>query len=66
MPRPPLTKRQIAMRAVGKRTARARWLCERLDAYVATAEAMKPGTKGWNHWLEKADAVREELRTLDH
>ena len=54
------------MRAVGKRAARARWLCERLDAYVATAEAMKPGTKGRADWMAKADALREELRTLDH
>ncbi len=66
MSRPPLTNHQIAARARGKRMSRARWLCDRLDSYVAKAEAMKPQTKGRADWLALADEVRAELKTLDH
>jgi hypothetical protein len=64
--RPPLTNHQLAGRARAKREQRIKWLCSRMDSYVAMGESMKPNTKGRRAWLAKAEAMRIELRQLDH
>lgn len=61
-----LTNYQLAARARGKRTRRINWLCSRLDSYVSLGESMKRKTKGRAAWLAKAEAVRRELKQLDH
>lgn len=61
-----LSNSQLAGRVRAKKEKRIRWLCSRLDSYVALGESMKPGTKGRKAWLAKVDAVFMELNQLEN